>query len=342
MSTLDQTLLAVVNYYYMAGLDQSAISQRLGISRTGVSRLIAQAREKGYVSIQPRIPGTVRHGLAGFLAEHFGLRDVLIAPVGTQDPEVIREHLGIIAACYLQTLLRDDLAIGISWGTSYIIDALSPTRIRNGRVIQLAGGLNPAPMFGPPLNEMVQALAAKLGASPYYLFSPAISDSHATAGTMRGESSIAEVLSMGASVELALFGVGDLGPGNTIPIASSLSKGEWAQVEEAGAVGAICVRFFDDRGRIVAPEIDSRTIGLTLDQLRGIPTKVGVAGGLRKQNAVLGALNGRLLDVLITDEALAEALFTGCKAALPAEGALCRPKDDTDVRLALQQPEPGS
>jgi DNA-binding transcriptional regulator LsrR (DeoR family) len=126
---------------------------------------------------------------------------------------------------------------------------------------------------------------------------------------LRSDNSIAEALDMASSVEVALFGIGDLGPETTIPIASALTESEWSDIEEAGAVGAVCVRFFDHDGRIAVPQIDARTIGLTLDQLVAIPTKIGVAGGVRKLAATLGALRGRLLDVLITDESLAEALF---------------------------------
>jgi DNA-binding transcriptional regulator LsrR (DeoR family) len=195
-------------------------------------------------------------------------------------------------------------------------------------------------VFDPPLNEVVQALAAKLGASPYYLFSPAILDSELTAETIRSESSIGEVLSMARSVDLALFGVGDLDPGHTTPIASTLSMEDWAEVREAGTVGAVCVRFYNRSGRLAAPKIDARTVGLTLDQLIAIPTKVGVAGGLRKLTAVLGALNGRLLDVLITDESLADALFDASRATTSAKATNGNSTQITPI--ALREVETGS
>ncbi|MHB1132424.1 MAG: sugar-binding transcriptional regulator [Chloroflexota bacterium] len=315
MDSLDQVLLAVANYYYVAGLGQDEIARRLGTSRTSVSRMIAQARERNLINIQPRVPNTIRPGLAAYLAEQYGLHEVLIGRIDSQDVETMRADLGQIAACYLQSVLCDNLTLGISWGTFHTINALRPTLVRDCRVVQLAGGLNPAPGFGPPLNELVQALAAKLGGSAQYLFSPAIADSATTAEMLRTERSIAEGLAVASQTDVALFGIGDLGPGNSIPIASALRSEDWARVEAAGAVGAICVRFFDGAGRVALPEVDDRTIGIRLDQLVKIPLKIGVAGGLRKRAAALGALNGRLVDVLITDESLAMALLAERPAA---------------------------
>jgi DNA-binding transcriptional regulator LsrR (DeoR family) len=51
-----------------------------------------------------------------------------------------------------------------------------------------------------------------------------------------------------------------------------------------------------------------RVIGIDLVKLRACKRVVGVAGGVQKVNAILGALRGGLIDVLITDQRTAEAL----------------------------------
>ena len=68
-----------------------------------------------------------------------------------------------------------------------------------------------------------------------------------------------------------------------------------------GAVGDIVVRFFDENGQPVQNELDNRVVSMTLPQLRQVNRSVGVAGGKRKFNAILGALRGGLINVLITD-----------------------------------------
>ena len=75
-----------------------------------------------------------------------------------------------------------------------------------------------------------------------------------------------------------------------------------------GAVGDILIRFFDENGQPVQNELDNRVVSMTLPQLRQVNRSVGVAGGKRKFNAILGALRGGLINVLITDCYTAERL----------------------------------
>jgi DNA-binding transcriptional regulator LsrR (DeoR family) len=49
--------------------------------------------------------------------------------------------------------------------------------------------------------------------------------------------------------------------------------------------------------------------GLELARLKSIPSVVGIAGGKRKYQAILGALRGRWINVLITDQFSAEILL---------------------------------
>jgi deoxyribonucleoside regulator len=82
-------------------------------------------------------------------------------------------------------------------------------------------------------------------------------------------------------------------------------------------VGAICGRFFDANGRECWNELDDRTIGLNLDELRKIKHKIGIGVGEEKVDGIFGALKGRLLDVLVTDEDTATRLL----AKSPRSGA---------------------
>ena len=49
-------LVKVARFYYEDGLNQDAITARLGLSRSKVSRLMAQARETGVVQISVVAP----------------------------------------------------------------------------------------------------------------------------------------------------------------------------------------------------------------------------------------------------------------------------------------------
>jgi len=91
--------------------------------------------------------------------------------------------------------------------------------------------------------------------------------------------------------------------------AGFLTKKSITALEKAGAVGAICGRFFDINGQKCINELDNQIIGLNLNELKRINHKVAIAFGLKKVNAIFGALQGQLLDVLITDDKTASALL---------------------------------
>jgi DNA-binding transcriptional regulator LsrR (DeoR family) len=55
--------------------------------------------------------------------------------------------------------------------------------------------------------------------------------------------------------------------------------------------------------------LDDRIIGLNLDEFRKIQHKVAIAFTPRKVKAILAAMRGRYLDVLITDEKTAVDLL---------------------------------
>jgi len=74
-------------------------------------------------------------------------------------------------------------------------------------------------------------------------------------------------------------------------------------------VGDILGQFFDADGNVVDLPIHDRRIGIELSDLAHVPKVVGVAGGLHKTAAILGALHGGFLDVLVTNELAAIRLL---------------------------------
>ena len=60
---------------------------------------------------------------------------------------------------------------------------------------------------------------------------------------------------------------------------------------------------------------NERVIGMSLDQLRRVPRSIGIAGTSEKHDAIRGALEGGLINVLITDRFTAERLIDDGDAA---------------------------
>lgn len=76
------------------------------------------------------------------------------------------------------------------------------------------------------------------------------------------------------------------------------------------SVGDICSRFFDGDGNISSEEINKRTIGIELEELKLKKRSILVAGGNRKIKAIDGALRGGYANVLIIDQHTAKRIVT--------------------------------
>ena len=81
------------------------------------------------------------------------------------------------------------------------------------------------------------------------------------------------------------------------------------QVYSKQSVGDICSRFFDGDGNISSEEINKRTIGIELEELKLKKRSILVAGGNRKIKAIDGALRGGYANVLISDQHTAKELL---------------------------------
>ncbi|MDO5501408.1 MAG: sugar-binding domain-containing protein, partial [Propionibacteriaceae bacterium] len=150
------------------------------------------------------------------------------------------------------------------------------------------------------------AIASRLRVVP----APLIVSSPAVAAALREEAAVREVLELAQSAVVTLTGIGSAHPEEASAVRSGvLTSADVARFMARGAVGDMLGEWFDIRGNIVAEATSDRRIGLGLDTLRGMDNVVGVAGGPDKVNAILGAVAGRFIKVLITDEPTAQALL---------------------------------
>jgi DNA-binding transcriptional regulator LsrR (DeoR family) len=105
-------------------------------------------------------------------------------------------------------------------------------------------------------------------------------------------------------------GVGSIEPSALVASSGNIfSREELEALQRKGAVGDICLRFYDVNGREVNGAFDGRVIGIDLASLRRVPRSVALCGGKRKFAAILGALRGKWFNTLITDQYTAQRLL---------------------------------
>ena len=85
---------------------------------------------------------------------------------------------------------------------------------------------------------------------------------------------------------------------------------ERAELSRQGAVGDICFPYYDAEGASIRSSLMQRVIGIEPASLPKTHRVVGVAGGRRKLRAILTALRGGWINVLITDQRTAANLLS--------------------------------
>lgn len=308
----DLRLMAkVADLYYRRGLKQAEISAQLGVHQSSISRLLKRAEQDGIVRISLNFPVGFFPELEGALEKRFGLSQAVIVDSAKTEAELVA-HLGSATATFVSSSLHKDEVVGISsWSSSLLamINAMHPGEAKSARVVQILGGVgNPAAEFHA--TRLTQRFAQLTDAHPMFLAAPGMVRSEAARGALLNEPYIRQTIKVFDEVTTALVGIGTVEPSPLLADSGNIFEAkELKQLRKAGAVGDICLRFFDDKGRAVESPFEKYVIGMTLEQLKRVPKVVGVAGGLRKAEAIHAALRGGWIDVLITDAQVAEAIL---------------------------------
>jgi DNA-binding transcriptional regulator LsrR (DeoR family) len=314
MARIDELRLMakVARMYHSQGLRQTEVCKQLNIHQSTVSRLLQRAEREGIVRITVSLPSDTHTDIEEKLQTSYGLREAIVVSC-LEDDDQIAHDLGAAAAFYLENTLKPDDVIGIScWSASLLamVDAMSPTRRwKTTEVVQILGGVG-SPNAEVHATQLTRRLADLIGGTATLLPAPGIVGSAEARQILMRDQFVREVFDLFPSVTLALVGIGAIEPSRALVSSGNIfSSQELKLLAGKGAVGDICLRFFDQAGHQVATELNGRVISIELDQLRRAQRVVGVAGGPRKIAAIRGALAGRLVNVLITDLRTAERLL---------------------------------
>jgi deoxyribonucleoside regulator len=312
----DRDILKICYLYYREERTQEEISELVGYSRFKISRILKEARKRGLVVISINDPGVDLAETEMALARKFDLTQAVVVRTNEFSGRPVIDQVGEAAARYLRDVVGRHRIMGVTWGLTvyHVASSLEPLDAANLSLVQIGGGLGT--IEGSDNNMLTMMFAQKLGAKAYIIPAPVIVRNRAIRDTLFKEKKIQETLAMAKKADLVLFGVGMIGIEGLLWKSGFLNRSDASKLKESGAVGAICGRFFDARGRQCWHELDDRTIGLNLDELRNIRHKICVATGEEKMEGVLGALRGKLVDVLVTDEEMAGDLLSQESASL--------------------------
>jgi DNA-binding transcriptional regulator LsrR (DeoR family) len=297
--------------YFLDGRSQEDIARVLETSRSNVSRMLSAARLAGIVEIRIQDDEGRDTDLEQALSERFGLIHVRVARF--RPHQDTRAGVANLAAEWLERTLQNGHVLALAWGSTLqaVVEATPPAQRPGVEVVPLVGGLAAAESLVAG-QALVEELAGRLGATYRHLYAPALLRSAAARDALLDEPSIAQVIARARAADVALVGIGTVGVGSTIEVLDGLglSSVERAQFLAQNPVGDTCCRFFDATGRPIEGAVRDRVLAVELDDLRRIPTVVGVATGATKTAGVLAALRGGIVDGLIVDACLAHSVLT--------------------------------
>ncbi len=295
-------------FYFVAGLTQAQIGKKLGINRTRVNRLLAQARDQGLVqiTITGRLASCV--ALEEQLKTQYSLQDAIVVPT-PPDQTMIPQVIATAAGAALSARLKDGMSVGVGWGRTLrqSLQTVPRRPLHRFSVVSLMGGLTRGAAMNP--YETSSHLADIVNAQCYYVAAPALTDSELTRDLLLAQPMLKEVFAKAEAVDLAFASVGELAHGNTMSRLGLVSRTDVDELIEAGAVGDICARWIDKEGALVDHPLNSRVIAISHEQLLKIPCVMIASGGKAKTLALRGVLKGGIADVVITDEETAKSVL---------------------------------
>jgi DNA-binding transcriptional regulator LsrR (DeoR family) len=314
MSRQDEMRLMakVARMYYELGIRQQDITARLNIHQSTISRLLKRAREANIVRISVSMLSGIFPEMEEALEKKYHLSEAIVVDCLPGEQQMVKD-LGSAAAFYMETTIREGEIVGISsWSRNLLamVDALHPTQRGNGgKVIQILGGMG-SPEAQVHATSVTQRLAYLLGATAVLLPAPGVVGSPEAKKVLEKDEYVRRVLNLFPKIETALVGIGSMQPSKLLASSGNrFSENEMRELHALGAVGDICMRFFDAEGRLVATPLHNRVIGIELEALKSAKRVVGVAGGARKEDPIRAALRAKWINVLITDKKTAENLL---------------------------------
>ncbi|MBT1176815.1 sugar-binding transcriptional regulator [Bifidobacterium callimiconis] len=301
--------LKVAKLYYQQDYSQNEIAKIMSISRPTVSRLLQYARDMGLVRIEIADPMTDATDMAETIQQRYGLAKVIVVPIQGVAPKDQLDTVAQAAALYLEGIVRDDDIIGIGWGrTLYSIGThLAPKDVRRVSVVQIKGSVSNTESNNYGF-ESANAFANAFHTLPQYLPLPVIFEHIQTKELVERETYIRRIIDMGRRANIAVFTVGTVRDSALLFRLGYLTDEEQRRLQET-AVGDVISRFIDAHGNPADEDINRRTVGIDLDDLKAKPHSILVVASPSKVPAVHGALAAGYANTLVIDQVSAAELL---------------------------------
>ncbi len=295
--------------YYVANNTQDEIAAKLNVSRAAAQRLVSLATTERLIKHRLDHPLNECIELAEALRDRFRLGLCDVAPSDPLPKDAIA-NLGDWAAqtldSYLSTKAPTVVALSSGRALRAMVSQVSPMSQPQHKIVSLQGHM--ATDGRASHFEVVMYLADRINAQAYLLPTPVVARTVEERAFLQQQAPFLAVQELVKQARVAMVGIGEIAWNGPLQQDGFYGDSDVAELLELQAVGAILAWAYDRDGQLVRGSINERVAGMSLGLLPAGRT-VGVACGAGKVEAILGALRGKLVSGLITDEATARLLL---------------------------------
>jgi len=312
--------------YYSAPIGRRSLASYFQMGESILRKETELLREQGLIAVEPRGICLTDSGeslvtaITPYIKSFLGLtvleeklskilkvKRVIVVAGDLENDEVVLLEMGRAAAKILRKILKPQMVLAVSGGTScaafshMLPESGGPSGIT---VVPARGGLGEVVDY--QANTIAARVAQKLKANYRLLHLPDSLSQEALDMLLR-EKKIKEILDLINTARILVHGIG-----TAEEMARRRGAGieEMKRMNEEGAVGEVFGFFFNKRGEIV----DSiPSLGLYLEDLgKRVDNVIVVAGGRKKAEAIIAVVGNHPRDLLVTDEAAAKRILEIC------------------------------
>lgn len=288
--------------YYLEGKTQSQIAKELYLSRPKVSRLLKKARELQIVEITINYQNDEFEQLQGEIRRAFGIPHVVIAKTLSSQSDTLDE-VGKAAAKELETMVHDDMTLGISWGQHVRRTAKFMKRRSHNhlKIVELFGAVS-YDLGDADLLSIGRSLSSKLDGKLYPLPSPIYINDEGAREAIMETPLIKKTLNMIEDCDVIVSGIGSIDSDSMQTLWDNYVDVEMKnRIIACGGIGFILAHFFDRNGEFLDVDINDHVIGIRTETIKDKKI-VAIASGEEKVRATYAALQGGLINTLVSDE----------------------------------------
>ena len=307
-------MIAAARAYYMEDKSKIEIADELGVSRFVVARLLTEARETGLVTITINTGGVLAD-MSARVRDHCGIRNALVIEAYGTVPDV-RAAVGHATGTYLGETLCADEVLGIGWGRTLTAMIEDLHHLPPVDIVQLTGSIGSnahnSAMELARRASLVSGRASRVMFAPFY-----VPDIHA-ADVLRRQPEAADVIRMYDSLTTAVVAVGSLRPRITQTL-DQIPPETMQWLVAHGAQAEICGIPFDRGGKVIGQHFLRHCLAVRVEQLRKTPRVVAAVSDTRKAEAVMSICRSGVVNELVLDVELAQAVLELPKVNVASE-----------------------